>query len=215
MESEPSFKTPCSTAHQNARTKSIERGKKRSACSTRLAHWRQNGSQRSKCQPAGQSKSLICERLWDPPVFGMSQNRVSLWFVHVRVIFFNIFHLCFFSLQGRGGGADCGGKSDSSSHFFTDKKKNSPSNLSKVWIKGGLRPTIPATFRHSHQLHAAIAPAVRRWGSARGLNVFLALFIYRDISLNNCSICTAFCKTVNVPKMGAVVAFQGDLLERL
>lgn len=96
-----------------------------------------------------------------------------------------------------------------------NKKINSPSNLSKVWIKGGLPPTIPATFRHSHQLHAAIAPAVRRWGSTRGLNVFLALFIYRDISLNNCSICTAFCKTVNVPKMGAVVAFQGDLLERL
>ena len=53
----------------------------------------------------------------------MSQNRMSLWFVHVRVIFQHFSFVLFFSLQGRGGGADCGGKSDSSSHFFTHIKK--------------------------------------------------------------------------------------------
>lgn len=141
MESEPSFIIPCSTAHQNARTKSVELqdllGKKKcSACNTRLARWRQNGSQRSKCQSAGQSKSLICECLWDT---SSVQNESEPHVIRIcsRTCDFSTFFFFFFSLQEEQTVEGNLTHLLTLPHIRKKQKKPSASNLSKVWIIGG------------------------------------------------------------------------------
>ena len=71
-----------------------------------------------------------------PPVFRMSQNRMSLGFVHGRVIFQH-FPFFFFSLQEEQTVEGNLTHLLTLPHIRKKQKKPSASNLSEVWIIGG------------------------------------------------------------------------------